>query len=231
MIGRLIGFTGKLRFEQGDRVICRLGQRLAPGRILQTNAGDPDDPRGGLFVAYVVKTDALSSDLPPETVGVPHDGEALCVRETCLPESLEKIAMFCAQADQQQHKLRFSPGDRVGFRVEDTSEGLDQWICGVVKETWPRLAGPYEFEGVTFAETVPYAVVSDAGHARPEPLLYCHRDDHTLIRKEANVPQSRTRGVAKRFEKRTLTQGSLEMFDHVTCRSKRVRAESEDSDE
>lgn len=204
-----------------------MNSRLVPGRVVQVNIRDPDD---GFFVAYMVKTDRLSCSLPSNTMGVPRDTEAFCVRETCLPMSLEKMVMFCAQHYVTLPKLRFAPGERVSFRVEDGEGGLDQWLCGTVKETWPNIPGPCEFAGVQFCDTVPYSLEADSTTGRSERTYYCHRDDHTLVRREDHMPQKRRKGIAQRMEKRALA-GSTVIFDHATCRSREVQGESESSGE
>merc|ERR1712224_440908 len=131
------------------------------------------------------------------------------------------MVMFCAQRYDSPPKLRFAPGERVSFRVEDAKDGLDQWLCGEVKEAWPKLHQPCQFEGVQFVDTVP-AVEADSTFGRLEVSYYCHRDDHTLIRKEENMPQERSFGIARRMEKRVLAGNTTVTFDHATCRSRKI---------
>merc|ERR1712232_239995 len=138
---------------------------------------------------------------------------------------------FCTEIYSTPPKLRFACGDRVAFRIEDSADGLDQWLCGQVKETWSKLEGPHTFDGVKFAMEVPYLLEADSSESLSELCYYCHKDDHTLIRKENHAPQTRTRGIAKRMEKRLGPDGTFEMFDHVTLRRKTVVGELEDSDE
>lgn len=202
--------------------------RLAPGRVLQKNYRDPDD---GLFSAYLVKTDRLSEALPSTKTGVIRDAPEFCTRETCLPMPLEKLVMFCAQQHAVLPQLRFLVGERVSFRIDDAEDGLAQWLRGMVKEVWPKLPQPCEFEGVQFADTVPYLLEADECCGRTERSFYCHRDDHTLIRREEHIPQTRTSGIVKRMEKRLLADGTRVIFDHATCRSKPVMSGSDSSDE
>lgn len=138
--------------------------------------------------------------------------------------------MFCTPlAQKPEVKLRFSCGDSVGFRVGDHDDGSDQWFNGVVRETWAKLSGPCTFEEIQFAQFVTYRLEVDPSHAFEESVFYCHRDDHTLIRKPQNIPQIRTRGISKRMEKRRLVDGAWEMFDHVTLRGRRLIKDAKES--
>ena len=65
------------------------------------------------------------------------------------------------------------------------------------------------------ADTAPYLVQTGERGA-----YYCQRDEHTLIRKPENVPRSLGKAISQRFEKRTSADGTVEVFDHVTTRSK-----------
>eukprot|EP00415_Alexandrium_ostenfeldii_P002595 UN2595 len=67
------------------------------------------------------------------------------------------------------------------------------------------------------ASHVPYTVNADDGNA-----YHCHLDDHTLIRRPGNVPRVPGKSISKRFEERTLSDGTVEKFDHATMRGKRM---------
>jgi len=76
------------------------------------------------------------------------------------------------------------------------------------------------------ASAVPYMVAVRAN----DQTFYCHRDDHTLIRKPENKPRSLGKTIAKRFEFRQSEDGTVEQFDHVTLRSKKVQSEQVQSE-
>jgi len=117
--------------------------------------------------------------------------------------------------------LRFKLSDRVGIRVQDNADGYENWLCGNVVEVWPTLPGNHETQGfLASANSVPYKVLTDDKIA-----FYCHRDDHTLIRKAENVPQTQVKTISSRFERRQLLDGTFIKFDHVTMRSRKIMEE------
>jgi len=69
----------------------------------------------------------------------------------------------------------------------------------------------------TYPSKVAYRVKLDQGG-----VVFCHADNHTLIRREGLGPQTRVKGVSKRMEDRKTPDGALVRFDHVTERQKRL---------
>lgn len=201
-----------LRFEQGDRVVCNLGERWAVGTVLSTNVDDPEEP-GADKIPYVVKVDA-------GTISAPVDEDQVIRRERCFDAGRERFVAECCASAVSPHMrkpLRFSAGDQVAIRVMDLPTGFENWRRGRVLSTWMELSiGPAE------GKVVPYVIQTDRG------TYYCHRDDHTLIRQPEHVPQTLQKSISKRFEQRKRPDGTLEVFDHATLRSKLVsNAETE----
>jgi len=204
-----------LRFEQGDRVVCNLGPRWAVGTVLSTNVDDPEEP-GADKIPYVVKVDAVAGMFPSRTIAAPVDEDKVIRRERCFDAGREHfIAECCASAvsPQMRKPLRFSAGDQVAIRVMDLPTGLENWRCGHVRSTWMELPiGPVGDR--VERKVVPYVIQANSG------TYYCHRDDHTLIRQPEHVPQTLQMSISKRFEQRKRPDGTLEVFDHATLRSK-----------
>lgn len=218
----------ELRFSQGDRVLCNMGVRRLPGVVLSLNVEDPEDPTE--LVAYVVKTDNLLGVAPSNTISAPCDEDFVICRDRCFnSESETDLTKWAAPLKLDRNKpLRFSVGDGVAIRVNDRDDGYEQWMDGCISEVWPSL--PYEKEEDSFlksAEAVPYKV---SLQGNPNQTFYCHRDDHTLIRKPENKPRTSAKTISKRFEKRKLDNGLIEKFDHVTLRGKIVEEEDSDSE-
>lgn len=221
----------EFRFKQGDRVLCNLGDRRLAGTVLSRDVEDPEDPEGER-IAYVVKTDAIPGVIEGNTISAPADEDLVICRERCFnAKSESSYTKWAAPIIQEQHRkvLRFGPGEEVAIRVQDRPDGYEQWVCGRVSEVWPALPGRVGRGFLTTASHCAYKVNVGRGND-----FYCHRDDHTLIRLPANIPKKPGKTISKRFENRKLPDGSVERFDHVTLRSKRVTVEEEedeDSDE
>merc|ERR1712194_326507 len=131
----------------------------------------------------------------------------------------------------KRSKLRFAVGDSVVCRLKNAKDGLERWVKGKVSVAWPELPGPHDWDleiaKGEFAKEVPYKVDlsgSDSGIAGE--WVYCHIDNHTLIRKAGLEPQTRVKGTSKRLEERTLPDGGKEKFDHQTSRGKRLLEDS-----
>lgn len=191
----------ELRFRQGDRVVCNLGDRWAAGRVLSVNVEDPEDPQERL--PYVVKTDHLPRLGGSRTISVPGDNDRICTREVCFP--VQEWAADASPVYPRAKDLRFAPGDAVAFRVYDAHDGLACWAEGRVVQAWPQVKG----------QIVPYLLAANFGGN-----YWAHLDDHTLVRLPANKPRQRGRGVAGRLEVREMADGTLEKFDHVTLQGR-----------
>lgn len=212
-------FRKGLRFGLNDRVLCNCG-RWVPGHIVGTAV-----PNDGMLLPYLVKTDKLP-ELPSNPISVPEDSDEVCRQEVCF-EPNNQLWLTQAAAipipETCRPKLRFKVGDNVCCRVRSNPEDdLEQWESGEVNDVWPRLPVHLEptwdmgeFAG-RYAEYVPYQVLLAAGRK----LIYCHRDDHTLIRREGMQPSTRVKGISKRLEIVKHADGSSEMIDHVTERRK-----------
>lgn len=130
-------------------------------------------------------------------------------------------------------KLRFSVGDAIVCRIQNSVEDdLEQWVPGRILETWPRLPGEETWDmgdiAGRYPSVVPYEIQLTLGRSR---RIYCHRDAHTLIRREGMKPRTRVRGISKRFEVRQAADGSFERVDHLTERRKPLQsADPSDSD-
>lgn len=223
-------FRKGLRFGMNDRVLCNCGPRWLSGHIVGTAV--PEDEEEDLL-AYLVKTDPLPG-LPSATISVPRDSSEICVQDTCFdPNSqlhLVKAATITAPASSKS-KLRFALGDKVVCRIcNDPQDGLEQWVSGKISETWPKLPGEHKWSmgevSGNYPDVVPYKIDLVSG------WVYCHRDDHTLVRRQGLQPQTRVRGISKRMELLKCADGTRERIDHVTERRKRLQnAVSSDSDE
>lgn len=212
------------RFDQGDRVLCNVGARWLAGTVLSRDVEDPEEPDEEKL-AYVVKTDAIKGHLESRTVSAPYDVDVVVCRERCFSvESELSLAKWAAPVIDRRPSLRFAPGDEVGIRVRDKSDGYEQWIHGKVVEIWPALPKPAQTGLLWSADAIPYKIVVAKGGA-----FYCHRDDHTLIRLPQNVPRVPVKTISKRFENRELADGRVERFDHMTLRGRIVDI-SEDDD-
>merc|ERR1712066_913865 len=121
---------------------------------------------------------------------------------------LTKAAAY-AVSDSSKPLLRFGKGDSVACRVRNSQEdGLEQWLTGEVSLLWPALpacalhqhacdepsCGTCEEMTDELPSTVPYRIDLKAGGS-----VYCHRDHHTLIRKNGMQPRERVRGISKRM--------------------------------
>lgn len=225
----------KLRFSQGDRVLCNLGPRRLAGVVLSLNVEDPDeeDPRDAELIPYVVKTDPIVGVEPSRTISAPADEDMVICRERCFHSKSEmELAKWAAPTAFDKTKpLRFSVGDPVAIRVRDRNDGFEQWADGTIMDLWPAFPGVVdEDDFLKAAAAVPYLV---ALKGMAHQTFYCHRDDHTLVRKPENKPQRPMKTISKRFEMRQLQNGAFEKFDHVTLRGKKMETmvESEsDSD-
>lgn len=210
-----------LRFARGDRVVCNLGDLWIPGTVLDTNVENPQDPQMERIV-YVVKIDAVDGRSPTRTIAAPEDTDAVIQRERCFDDQDEgSFAQWCAPLapPATRKPLRFSAGDRVAVRVKDLPSGFENWSPGLVVSTWTQ-ASSRGLQAMPQA-MVPYVVATDSRN------YYCHRDDHTLIRKAEHIPQAPQKSISKRFEHRRRPDGVLEILDHVTLRSKVASAESD----
>lgn len=211
------------RFQQGDRVLCNVGERRLLGTVLEVDVEDPQEP--GEHVAYVVKTDAFPG-FESRTISAPYDSDLVIMRERCFDVTSEcTFAKWAAPIAKTKKPLRFGLQRKVGIRVSDDAAGYEQWASGRVVEIWPKLPGKPRDGFLTSADSVAYQVQTDDGQN-----LFCHRDEHTLIRSIENIPQTRKRGLSKRFEQRKLPDGTVVQFDHVTLRSRTIKHESSDQD-
>lgn len=177
--------TPSLRFSQGDRVLCNVGPCRLAGTILSCDVEDPEDPDPRERLPYVIKTDALPGVAPSRTISAPSDVDEVICRDRCFSSIYEKdLAKWAAPPKIDKSKpLRYGLGDAVAIRVMDNDEGFEQWMDGKITEGWPALPGHRGQElpfGLMPAESVPYLV---SLKANPDRTFFCHRDDHTLIRK------------------------------------------------
>lgn len=221
----------ELRFSQGDRVLCNVGQRRLPGTVLSLNVEDPEEPNNPMsLIPYVVKTDNLPGVVESRTISAPSDVDMVICRDRCFNSKSEMdFAKWAAPtAFDKKKPLRFGIGDEVAIRVKDRPDGYEQWRDGKITAVWASIQGPKGEGFLKPAEAVPY-VVSLSPH--PQQTYYCHLDDHTLIRKPENKPRKLRKTLSKRFEVRQADGGALEKFDHVTLRSKIVQDMSESEGE
>lgn len=216
-----------LRFGLNDRVVCNCGPRWLSGHINGTAVPNDSD-----LLPYLVKTDALPG-LPSSTISVPEDGnDDICVQEVCFDPAtqLHLIKAAAPLVPEVRPKLRFAAGDKVRCRVRNSpNDGLEQWQPGEVKAIWPELPGDriWDMDEISgeYADVVAYAVNLAAGG-----WIFCHKDHHTLIRREGLQPLTRVKGTSKRIEVRTNEDGSKEQIDHMTERRKKLMNELSDSD-
>jgi len=214
-----------LRFDLNDRVLCFCGPRWLSGHIVGTAVVDDDD-----FLPYLVKTDALPG-LPARTISVPTDKDHCCTQEVCFDPIEQLDLVRCAASTikgTKKPKLRFAVGDKVVCRIKSSPEdGLEVWVAGFVSETWPSIGDASWDMGPAagkFPDVVPYKVDFSSGSGK---WVYCHRDDHTLIRREGMQPQTRVKGTSKRMEVLKESDGVSFRIDHVTERRKRMLEEVE----
>jgi len=119
--------------------------------------------------------------------------------------------MGCPYNLSQRKPLRFSPDEIVGIRIWDTDDSYEQWVYAQILEIWPSLPEPVLEGFLQSADAVPYKVdVHGLG------IFYCHRDDHTLLRRPENVPRIPGKRITPRFELRQLPNGKMVKFDHQT---------------
>eukprot|EP00418_Pyrodinium_bahamense_P017378 CAMPEP_0179124252 /NCGR_PEP_ID=MMETSP0796-20121207/58710_1 /TAXON_ID=73915 /ORGANISM="Pyrodinium bahamense, Strain pbaha01" /LENGTH=348 /DNA_ID=CAMNT_0020822909 /DNA_START=45 /DNA_END=1091 /DNA_ORIENTATION=- len=217
---------GSLRFDLNDRVLCYCGPRWFSGHVVGTAVQDDE----GDLLPYLVKTDPLPG-LPSRTISVPGDRDEICTQEVCFNPKMQlhlvKAAALLVPSTGRP-KLRFGIGAKVTCRIVNAADGLEQWVSGTVSEAWPKLPGElkWQIEDVSgdFPDVVPYKVDLSTGS-----WVYCHRDHHTLIRREGMEPQTRVKGISKRMELRRTKDGEREQVDHQTERRKRaLDSESED---
>eukprot|EP00747_Dinoflagellata_sp_TGD_P178909 gnl/TRDRNA2_/TRDRNA2_28803_c0_seq1.p1 gnl/TRDRNA2_/TRDRNA2_28803_c0~~gnl/TRDRNA2_/TRDRNA2_28803_c0_seq1.p1 ORF type:complete len:361 (-),score=51.06 gnl/TRDRNA2_/TRDRNA2_28803_c0_seq1:63-1145(-) len=222
-----------LRFGLNDRVLCFVGPRWLAGHIVGTAVVDEGD-----ILPYLVKTDP-NPGLPSRTISVPNDSDNICRQEICFnPTSqmhLVKGAARTLPASKKggfiKPKLRFAVGDKVVCRIQSNpDDGLEQWAPGSISEVWPNLPGELawdmgEVKG-QFPEVVPYKVDMSSGE-----WVFCHWDDHSLIRREGFEPLTRVRGISQRMEVRTAKDGTKEKVDHATERRKRIIELDEDNED
>lgn len=220
----IIRFRKTLRYDLNDRVLCFLGPRWLSGLIAGSAVPDEGD-----MLPYLVKTDPLAG-LPQRTISVPADNDQTCTLEVCF-DPVNELHLLKASAQSSKGKLRFSVGEKVVSRIRnDSKDGLERWVSGTVSALWPELPGERKWElgGVEgeFPAVVPYKVALATGS-----WIFCQRDHHTLIRREAMAPQARAKGTSKRMEARVTKDGTKERVDHETERRKRmVEVEESDSD-
>jgi len=224
---RVKNLKGSLRFDLNDRVLCYCGPRWFSGSVVGTAVADEEDDS---IIPYLVKTNPVPG-VASRTISVPSDNDNICTQEVCFDPCSELHLIKAAAVlipESRKPRTRFAVGERVVCRVRNsTDDGLERWVPGTVSEVWSELAGEqmWKFYGVSgnFPRIVPFKVDLDSGS-----WIYCHRDDHTLIRREGMEPQTRVRGISKRMELRKAKDGSKERIDHATERRKRMR-ESESS--
>jgi hypothetical protein len=221
----LARIRAQLRFGLNDRVVCNCGPRWFSGHVVGTAV-----PGEGMPLPYLVKTDPLP-EFPSKTVSVPSDEDRLCVQEVCFDPRSEIHLVKAAAAllpGSQRPKLRFAAGDGVACRLKnDPKDGLEKWSVGKVACTWPELPGQsaWDIGGVSgvFPSVVAYKIDLSKGG-----WVYCHRDHHSLIRREGMQPRTRVKGISKRMEVVIAEDGSKQQIDHQTERCK--RAPESDSD-
>jgi len=217
-----------LRYDLNDRVLCNCGERWLAGVVVGTAARGQDDE----VFPYLVKTDPIPG-APSSTISVPYDDDEVCVQEVCFdPTSeLDFVKYAAPPVVNKSKRLRFEVGTKVVCRVRNSkTDGLECWVPGTVSSLWPQLTGDnaWEMEGGIsgrYADVVPYKVDLHSGS-----WILCHKDHHTLIRRQGMEPQTRVRGISKRMEVRQ-TQDGQERVDHETERRKIVVEQSDDSDE
>jgi len=180
----------------------------------------------------MVRTDPLPG-ISSRTMLVPIDKDGVCTQEVCWGKNDMHLVKAATQnvKETARPKLRFAVGDQVVVRIRSSQgDGLEQWVDGKVAELWPELGGEakWEVNGISgeFPSNAPYRV--DVGDGKW--VLYCPRDNFTLIRRAGLQPQKRCKGISKRLEVRRAKDGSKEKFDHQTERGKRMLEDIGDSD-
>eukprot|EP00928_Gymnodinium_smaydae_P047850 TRINITY_DN31964_c0_g1_i1.p1 TRINITY_DN31964_c0_g1~~TRINITY_DN31964_c0_g1_i1.p1 ORF type:complete len:207 (+),score=33.90 TRINITY_DN31964_c0_g1_i1:44-664(+) len=184
------------RFSLNDRVVCRTGDEWNSGTVFDTSV-----ERNGKVWPYGVKLESGAIIL------IQKDDDSHILREVCFDDW--RIASDAAPEFLPQDvgkPTRFKAGEKVGFRVHDTPDGLDKWLKGSVQATWFELEDGYR---------IPYQLRSDA-----DEVFFGHRDDHTLVRLQENIPQTRIRTMAPKMEKRKREDGRMETIDHATGNSR-----------
>lgn len=213
-----------LRFDLNDRVLCYCGPRWFSGHVVGTAV--PDD---GDLLPYLVKTDAIPG-LPSRTISVPQDKEDICMQEVCFDPVAQMHLMRSAASvvTEKRPSLRFALGDKIVCRIRNNPEdGLENWVPGLISDIWPSIGeASWDMGEVAgkFPDVVPYKITLASGKS-----IYCHKDDHTLVRREGMQPTTRVKGISKRMEYIKAADGSKTCVDHVTGRRKRMLEDS-DSD-
>lgn len=223
----LKNFRAKLRLGLNDRVLCNCGPRWFSGHVVGTAVPDDD-----MILPYLVKTDPTPG-FPSKTISVPYDEDEVCVQEVCFDPRSEVHLVKAAAAllpGSRRPKLRFAVGDGVACRVKnDPKDGLESWAVGKVASIWPELPGPLEWkiEGVSgvYPSVVAYKIDLSNGD-----WVYCHRDHHSLVRREGMRPQTRVKGTSKRMEVVIAKDGTRQKIDHETERCKRALESESDSE-
>lgn len=215
-----------LRFQKSDRVLCNIGLYWAAGTVLEVNVMDVEDPQGPT-IPYLVRLDAQAGFREP--IQVQFDDATTILREVCFDAQdelmLTKVAAPLLQGNPPS--LRMGTGSHVCCRVQDQADLRACWETGLVEEIWPTLPPPYVLpHGRRTAQSVSYLVRLDSGR-----LVYAHRDDHTLVRPSAYIPQQRERGIAYRFEVLKLSDGTCAKFDHQTLQHRAMSDLSSDSED
>lgn len=205
-----------LRFGVGDRVLCNIGPRHVSGVIVDTAVPSHSNE---LVLPYLVETDPFPG-YASRRICVPQDSEVVCVQETCFDAETELDLIRSATQvieDTSRVKLRFGLGDKVICRVEnDAEDWLEVWVPGFVKGVWPSI-GEASWSLGKLANVVHYKVELATGK-----WIYCHRDDHTLIRRQGMQPKSRVAGISKRYENIVEPRGRKFRLDYETGRRKRL---------
>lgn len=185
-----------MRYGLNDRVICRSGSRWSSGHIVGTAVFEED----GLFQlsSYLVKTDPRPG-IQSSIIRVENDNDETCKLEVCFDPCSELHLIKAAVAvppKSRKPRTRFAVGSKVVCRVcNNIGDGLERWVSGTVSLIWAKLAGELtsEFHSAHL-DVVPYKIDLSSGS-----WIYCHKDDHTLIRREGMQPQIRVRGTSKRM--------------------------------
>lgn len=227
----LEAFRSGLRFGLNDRVLCWCGPRHFSGHVVGTAV--PDLASGTPF-AYLVKTDALP-EVASRTISVPSDNDGCCVQEVCFDPATQLDLVRCAASvitETHKHKLRFALGDKVVCRIQNhPDDGLENWVPGFISEIWPEIGEAAWDVGEAsgkFPNVVPYKIELSA--CKSGRWVYCHRDDHTLVRREGMQSVVRVKGISKRIEHLTGADGDKFCIDHVTGRRKRELEQPSDND-
>jgi len=222
----------ELRFDVGDRVLCNMGERRLVGVVKMKdvcNDGDHGEGHGdhGEKIAYVVEPDTIPGSESKKMISVWYDEDEVVCRERCFHESELWLTKWAAPiiSESQRKPLRFSPDEIVGIRIWDTDDGFEQWVFGRVLEIWPSLPEPVQEGFLQSADAVPYKV-DVHGHG----IFYCHRDDHTLLRRPENVPRTPGKRITPRFEPRKLPNGNMVMFDNLTLHNTITQPDSDKDD-